>query len=247
MPALWEIAASLRLPVFPCTSPSKRPTCAHGFKDAQTDRQKIRELFLRFGGDLIGVPTGGISGINVLDLDSSKHPTEVREWLQSHRSLIPPTRAHQTKSGGVHYVFSDLVGMSCHTGNPLPGIDIRAAGGYVIWWPALGFATNSKPILPWPKDLAAPYLAKQKPSKPKPIPKISEPRLEAIVRRVALSANGTRNDVLFWGACRCGEWIQAGELARSTAEGALLAAATHSGLPLMESLRTIASGINRTP
>jgi hypothetical protein len=59
------------IPCFPCTL-SKVPATPHGFKDASNDPLVIRELF-RFRPDaLIGVPTDGSSGLNVLDVDPAR-------------------------------------------------------------------------------------------------------------------------------------------------------------------------------
>jgi Bifunctional DNA primase/polymerase, N-terminal len=51
---------------------------AHGFKDASTEPDKIRELWHVHPGGLIGVPTGAVSSFDVLDLDA-KHQ-EARDW-----------------------------------------------------------------------------------------------------------------------------------------------------------------------
>ena len=61
-------AIAVGLPVFPCRV-DKRPACPHGFKDAAISAQAIRELWQRWPGPLIGVPTGVPSGLFVLDVD----------------------------------------------------------------------------------------------------------------------------------------------------------------------------------
>lgn len=246
MPALWETAAALALPVFPCLS-NKKPACKHGFKDATTDARQIRDLFLaNSAATLIGVPTGAMSGLDVLDLDSTKHPVEVREWVHTNKPLLPATRAHRTQSGGVHYVFEHLSGLKKWEARPAAGIDGRADGGYVVWWPASGLPTNGKPIMRWPSALVQQF-TKPAPdiTKPKPIPRITLPRLERVIRRIALSPEGERNSVLFWGACRVGEWIHTGEVEREVGEAALLYAARHAGLLDTEAVPTILSGLSR--
>ncbi len=67
------LAAALRLarmgkPVFPCR-PNRAPLVAGGFKAATTNAEPIRAWWARWPRALIGMPTGAISGVVVLDLD----------------------------------------------------------------------------------------------------------------------------------------------------------------------------------
>jgi len=79
----------------------KKSACLHGFKDATTDPDTIRQLWRMYPGELIGIPTGATSGFDVLDIDTARHP-EAREWWIAHREYIPRTRLHLTGSGGLH-------------------------------------------------------------------------------------------------------------------------------------------------
>jgi hypothetical protein len=56
------------LAVFPCVL-TKRPACSHGFKDATSDPAGVRELWRRFPGELVGVPTGNRNKFAALDVD----------------------------------------------------------------------------------------------------------------------------------------------------------------------------------
>src|SRR5438128_2625324 len=55
--------------VFPCHPDTKRPVVEHGLKDATRDEQTIRQWWKRWPGAMIGVRTGELSGIWVIDLD----------------------------------------------------------------------------------------------------------------------------------------------------------------------------------
>ena len=64
------------LQVFPCRNEpadpnqhKKRPLTKHGFKDAKTDADTIRRWWNCWPSALIGMPTGAVTGIAVLDLD----------------------------------------------------------------------------------------------------------------------------------------------------------------------------------
>lgn len=244
MPALWQTAAELQLPVFPCL-PDKRPACRHGFKDATDDARRIRELFLSHpDATLIGVPSGQWSGVDFLDLDTVKHPAETRSWIDSHRELLSGVHAHRTQSGGVHYLFAHHDGLKNWTARPAPGIDGRADGGFVIWWPAMGYPVNDKPIGKWPESLLRQFVKRHREPSKRPAPPVTDARLERVIRRLLRATEGTRNDLLFWGSCRVGEWIKQGTLPQEAGEAVLLHAARYLDLPDREAIATIYSAFN---
>jgi len=139
------------LPVFPCAR-SKKPTAPHGFHDATTDIQRVIELWWFHPGELIGVPTGAISGLDVVDLDFDH--LEARLWLHLNQNRLPQTRTHKTGRAGSHLLFQHCDGMACSIGKVCIGVDVRADGGYVIWWPAAGLPIlcEARPAA-WPEWL----------------------------------------------------------------------------------------------
>ena len=68
---------------FPCNR-SKAPACPHGFRDASTDAAAIRALWQRHHGELVGIATGAVSNLAVLDIDA-KH-AEAHFWWAAHRA-----------------------------------------------------------------------------------------------------------------------------------------------------------------
>jgi hypothetical protein len=67
--------------------------------------------------------------------------------------------------------------------------------------------------------------------------------LRGLIRLTAHAPEGTRNDILFWSACRAAELIAAGNLVESDAIALLVEAAARAGLPKDEATRTIRSGL----
>jgi hypothetical protein len=135
--------AMLGLPVFPCRKvpgvkgKDKTPFIAGGFKNATTDLEQIAKWEKDFPEHRVGVPTGAASGIAVLDLDLVKH-LSARNWLARNKTQLPQTRRHQTGgNGGWHLLFRWRQGLRCSTGEIALGVDVRAEGGYVIWWGSL--------------------------------------------------------------------------------------------------------------
>lgn len=147
--------ASLGLPVFPCDS-TKKPLCAHGFKDATTDADQVRGWWEQYPYALPAVPTGKTTGIFVLDVDV-KAGKDGYATLAQLGHEIPPTRAHTTQTGGGrHYLFQmpEDTERRCTTGKIGAGLDTRADGGYIVWWPAIGLPVdNAQDLLPVPQWL----------------------------------------------------------------------------------------------
>jgi hypothetical protein len=238
------------LPRFPCNL-DKRPLTARGHLDATSS--PIDES----RWPLTGVPTGTASGLDVLDVDTAG-------WLDEHYSRLPATRVHETRSGGRHLLFRHAQGLRCSASRVAPGVDVRADGGYVIWWPRAGLRVLSDaPIADWPGWLL--QLARPPSGAPGPFQIIAPNGLRApgggvsptrnlrkrtkhILRLVERAEEGTRNNRLFWAACRFGEMVAEGVIRETVAVQLLESAATLCGLVAddgMSRIRaTIASGLS---
>lgn len=133
------------LPRFPCY-PDKRPACKEWPHDASADPARVAAMWNGRVGLLIAVPTGEASGLAVLDID-----LDGMEWLAAHRDQLPLTREHETRSGGRHLVYRHREGLRNSAKSIAPGVDVRAEGGYAVWWPAHGFAVEREAVLAdWP-------------------------------------------------------------------------------------------------
>lgn len=239
------LEAALRLVVegkhvFPCAI-NKRPTCPNGFKEAARDPARVRELWRLYPGELVGAVTGKPSGFAVLDLDAKR--AAARQWWMENRCRLPKTRAHRTRSGGLHLFFLHEAGLRCTVGRIAPGVDTRGDGGYVIWWPANGFAVLSDARLAswpaWLMDIARPRAIVRS-------GKVTVPDdhcLQGLVRAIGSAPVGQRNNMLFWAACRVGDWVSSKLLDAGTAVAVLEAAGMEAGLPAVEARRTALSGI----
>lgn len=151
------IAFARKFPVFPCGQ-DKRPLVKTGFHAATQDAAQIRQWWRQWPEALVGVPTGQGTGLVVVDYDPDKATQATHSWIAEHAALLCSTRSHKTGRGGLHYLFTskdryqtgvDLV----LGGSPRKGIDLRANGGYVIWWPFHTGDNPQDPIAPVPADL----------------------------------------------------------------------------------------------
>jgi len=115
--------------VFPLKANGKEPLTQNGFKDATTDEATIRAWWAKYPDANIGVRTGIDSGILVVDIDV-KNGAKGEESIKLFGGL-PPTLAVNTPSGGWHHYYIVTEPMRCRIGI-LPGVDIKADGGYVV-------------------------------------------------------------------------------------------------------------------
>ena len=243
MSLTWALMLSEEgLPCFPCGA-NKRPTTPRGFKDAICDHGLLQELWRHHPGPLVGVPTGAISGLDVLDIDP-RHGGGC--WFTEHKHRLPPTRVHQTRSSGLHLLFRHEPGLRCSAGKIAAGVDVRATGGYVIWWPAAGLPTLSElPMTTWPDWLRIQLLSPPRPATARTTVPDGHV-LTRLVRLIAGARAGERNSITYWAACRAGEMVASGLLGADTAAAVIAEAATRAGLSRAEAECTARSGIRAT-
>jgi hypothetical protein len=238
--AATNLARNAGYSVFPCNT-DKSPACPHGFKDASRDPAVVLRLWHRFPGSLIGIATGTISGIAVLDVDP-KHPA-ARAWWEAHHPRLLPTRTFATRSGGLHCYFRHRDGVTNTQSKICSGVDTRGEAGYVICWFAAGFGCfDHAPPAPWPDWVFGELKRPPRPAAAHRSHAAAQNSTEAILRRVANATEGERNGVLYWAANRLRE---RGTLRAD--EGALLAAARAAGLTEIEARRTVESAKRLAP
>jgi hypothetical protein len=233
-------AIALGLPCFPCRG-NKAPACPRGFKNAAEGADAIRELWRQWPGSLIGIPAGAVSGFDVLDIDKGAGGGD---WYVENAYHLPATRIHHTRSGGWHLLFYADPRVKCSASLIAPGVDVRASGGYIIWWPATGLPARDYPpegLPDWPAWLLEAIL-------PKPEPAIIPIKrrhgtfnLHGIVRIVHEAREGERNRALYWGACRLEEACRKGLITADYAVDLLIEVATRRGLSYNEAVATVRS------
>lgn len=137
--------------VFPCNPDNKQPLCKGGFKSATTDADQISKWWQQFPRAMIGLPTGAINNIMVIDVDTLQgHNADgfkSLEQLQNNIGQLPETLIVSTPTGGRHIYFE-------HPGEKLKnsagklgeGLDTRADGGYVIAAPSITSKNTSYKI-----------------------------------------------------------------------------------------------------
>ena len=112
-----------------CSNIAKHPATPNGLKDASKDIEQVKTLWKGRKALNPGIATGAISGIFVIDIDSS----DGKDALLTHLGVntLPETLTVKTAKGW-HLYFK-------HPGEPvitktniMPSVDVRGDGGYVV-------------------------------------------------------------------------------------------------------------------
>lgn len=120
-----------------CTSPAKHPRTVNGLNDATTNVDLITNWWTTWPEANIGVRTGKISGIVVLDVDAKHDGLESWRDLQDLNGRVDTLTCH-TGGGGLHLYFTAPdEELKSTTGDIGLGVDTRAEGGYVVAPPSL--------------------------------------------------------------------------------------------------------------
>ena len=85
----------------------------------------------------IGIVTGTVSGLVVLDVDVRHGGDVALQQLEREHARLPTTVECWTGGGGRHLYFAHPGGFVRNKVGLAPGIDIRADGGYVVAPPSL--------------------------------------------------------------------------------------------------------------
>jgi hypothetical protein len=241
-----------------CDRVAKHPLTRHGVHDATTEAGAIEAWWSRWPGANVAVATGP-AGLAVIDVDPRHGGWDSYGQLADAGYRFALTATVISGGGGVHLYFASDGRLLTNTAGslpgvtlPLPGIDLRARGGYVIAPPSRHRSTKryhwlaADPVAPAPSWLVAADRAALAPIPPHhglaPSQQGST-ALEAEARRVAVADVGIRNHTLNVAAFTLGRLVAAGHLDGDAVRVALAAAARRAGLPDEETRRTIASGL----
>ncbi len=236
----------------------KAPYLPGGFNAATTDTVTIQGWWKRWPGACIGISTGP-SGLLVIDLDNKHGVDGVAnfEALAAQYGGIPKTTKVRTQSGGWHLYFQRPATEEVPSRNGwLPGVDVRAATGYVLAPPSRivggGEYRTEVAIMPamapaWLLDaLKSPDWKDAPAGQKKPftgqISAYASAVLKAELEGVRTATEGCRNATLNRTAFILFGWVAGGELPENAVQEALEEAAKECGLPQVEALKTISSG-----
>jgi hypothetical protein len=109
---------------------------SHGFKDATTDTKKIQKWWRLTPDANIGVATGAVSGVVVIDVDGPDGEASLAK-LEDQHGPVPVTFTVRTPRGRHVYVRHPGGKVKNSAGKLGPGLDIRGDGGYAVLPPSV--------------------------------------------------------------------------------------------------------------
>ena len=133
LPLHWAEAGECSCVNPACNSVGKHPITAHGVRDATTDESTIRRWWNEFPKANIGVATGKVSDLIVVDVDPRHGGMESLQQFENENGRLPDGPVVRTGGGGFHLYFRYSSGIVGNKVGLLPGIDVRSDGGYVVY------------------------------------------------------------------------------------------------------------------
>lgn len=100
-------------------------------------RDEVQTWYTRQPDANVGIVTGSVSGIVVLDVDAGHGGDESLQSLERRHGTLQPTVTAITGGGGRHFYFRHPGGRIQNRVGVHPGIDLRGDGGYVVAPPSL--------------------------------------------------------------------------------------------------------------
>lgn len=237
--------------VFP-VKPNKVPLCEHGRNDATCEALTIEDWSDKFPEANIGIKTGKASGIVVIDIDSE----EGERWISGHtsgwRNQLPETA--EAKSGRGRHLYYAYLPVKSADGKIAPGIDVKGDGGSITApvslhasgklyeWVKPPFGRHL-PLLPlWIVRALAPPPPKLHRSNYDGLPP-SDVHVNRLLEQITAAQVGQRNHTLNKIAFIFGLIVKDGHMTHGQAYNLLVEAARSAGLPQLEAVPTIKSGL----
>jgi hypothetical protein len=261
LPVWWPMAGPTRCacPAHECGSPAKHPVghlVPHGKDQASTDPALIARWWASCPRANVGLRTGVLSGLVVLDVDGREGEASLRALVERHGRF--QAAWVRTGSGGWHaYLAHPGVEVRNSVRDLGDGLDVRGDGGYIVAPPSVHpsggrYRWHATPpddlpaMPPWLVDLLTP----PPPAPARPIrlegglTAYVTAAVEGEARGVAATPPGGRHRRLFAAALRLGRLVGAGAVSETAVTAVLIAAAATAGLGNREARRTIRDGID---
>lgn len=124
--------------VIPMREKAKRPALAwKAYQSKCASEKTLHGWFRRCPDCNVGIVTGALSGLVVLDVDPRHGGAVSLRELEREHGRLPQTMESITGGGGRHVYFSHPGGVIHNRTNIEPGIDLRGDGGCIVAPPSV--------------------------------------------------------------------------------------------------------------
>ncbi|MDJ0949079.1 MAG: bifunctional DNA primase/polymerase [Alphaproteobacteria bacterium] len=124
--------------VVPLVPHAKRPLLPWtAYQQRRAGEDEVRGWYERWPDANVGIVTGAISGLLVLDIDAAHGGEDSLAELEAMHGLLPDTPVARTGGGGRHFYFSHPGGTVRNKVGLAAGVDLRGDGGLVVAPPSI--------------------------------------------------------------------------------------------------------------
>jgi len=124
--------------IIPIRAGDKRPLVRwEEFQYRRPEVEEVQAWFSRWPEAGIGIVTGAVSGLVVLDVDSRHGGDASVARLEQEHERLPATVECRSGGGGRHLYFAHPGRLVRNKVGLAPGVDLRGDGGYVVAPPSL--------------------------------------------------------------------------------------------------------------
>lgn len=221
---------------FPVKRQGKSPLCPKGFKSATTDKVVLQEWNNKFPNCNVGIPTGSINNIFVVDIDGEQGIESLNRLELIYGKLDAPT---VTTGKGKHLYFKmpENTDIKSSVSKIADHIDIRANGGYVVAPPSIhenGHQYTWENFIPNQGFPEAPswLISLITNAEKQPLP------VSGVLEEIASAPEGERNDTLYKRSISLIGRAMRKNLNMAEIKENIINAAMQSGLSTEEALKT---------
>lgn len=128
----------MQAPVFPLRVADKLPIMMGGFKGATLNPKMVRDWWTQWPHANIGIPTGQVSGIWVLDIDGEEGEKSLSEFERANGKL--PQSVEVISGGGGRHIYFAMPAtgiIPCSVSKIAKSLDVRGDGGYIVAPPSV--------------------------------------------------------------------------------------------------------------
>ncbi|HEV8166268.1 MAG TPA: bifunctional DNA primase/polymerase [Actinomycetota bacterium] len=248
--------------VIPCNLATKRSLVRwREWQRRAPGLEQLEAWWERWPKANVGVVTGSLSGVVVVDVDPQHDGDRTLAELEGERGALPRTAVVETPSGGHHLYFAHPGGRVANSAGRLgAGVDVRGDGGLALLPPSRLRRTRLRDDRIYRWTAGGPATVPELPPAwvelghpPKPPAAATRTTLEAtprdaarlagLLRALQRAPEGRRNAVLYWAGCRLAEMVERG--APASWADVLVRAGVAAGPEPGECRDTVASALGR--